>query len=82
MVELLILELQRRRVYWKDYPAPEGTFRENLRDSTHPSAQFKWNTLKEIEEHLKEDPLKETGKLPNGFDITKLSIAKEVKLVV
>ena len=30
VVNLLIPELQRRGVYWLDYPVPGGTFRENL----------------------------------------------------
>ncbi len=40
---------------WKDYAAPGGTFRENLRrepgkpraPATHPSAAFRYNALKE-----------------------------------
>jgi len=30
IVELLVPELQRRGLYWLDYPAPGGTIRENV----------------------------------------------------
>jgi hypothetical protein len=30
VVEMLVPELQRRGVYWMDYPVPGGTFRENM----------------------------------------------------
>ena len=30
IVELLVPELQRRGLYWMDYPAPGGTIRENV----------------------------------------------------
>jgi hypothetical protein len=30
IVELLIPELQKRGLFWKDYDVPKGTFRENL----------------------------------------------------
>lgn len=48
-MELLVPELQRRGVYWMDYPVAGGTFRENLQgkpgesylDSTHPGAKHR-----------------------------------------
>lgn len=30
IVELLIPELQKRGIYWTDYPVPGGTLRENM----------------------------------------------------
>lgn len=53
VVELLIPELQKRGLYWNDYPVPEGgTLRENLHKSPgnpllpadHPGAKVRWNT--------------------------------------
>ncbi|KAE9982771.1 hypothetical protein EG328_010635 [Venturia inaequalis] len=49
VVELLVPELQRRGVYWMDYPVVGGTFRENLQgkpgnsflDPTHPGAKYR-----------------------------------------
>ena len=54
VVELLVPELQRRGVYWDDYAAPQGTFRENLYRSPggkglrvdHYGAGFKWDAEK------------------------------------
>ncbi|KAH8888039.1 bacterial luciferase-like protein [Thozetella sp. PMI_491] len=51
VVELLVPELQRRGIYWKDYPVPGGTFRENLQErpgkpflaENHPGSQLKRN---------------------------------------
>ena len=47
VVDLLIPELQRRGLMWKDYPATGGTFRENLLGtkelrSDHYGSSFKW----------------------------------------
>jgi hypothetical protein len=47
VVGLLVTELQRRGIYWMDYPVVGGTFRENLQgtpgnshlDCTHPGAK-------------------------------------------
>lgn len=54
VVELLVPELQRRGVYWNDYPVPGGTLRENLLgvngqkmvSDDHPAHQFAWNVRK------------------------------------
>ncbi|KAF2029266.1 coenzyme dependent N5,N10-methylene tetrahydromethanopterin reductase [Setomelanomma holmii] len=52
VVDLLVPELQRRRLYWDDYDVPGGTFRENLlgtkelRDD-HYGASFKWKETSE-----------------------------------
>ena len=51
IVELLVPELQKRGLYWEDYPVPGGTLRENMRESVgqprladdHPGAKFRWN---------------------------------------
>lgn len=58
LVELLIPELQRRGIYWDDYPVPGGTARENvygnpgekLLAANHPGSKFRWSaTSKEVE---------------------------------
>jgi len=54
IVELLVPELQRRGLYWEDYPAPGGTLRENMGEKPgkpqlaedHPGFKFKWNESK------------------------------------
>ena len=54
IVELLVPELQRRGLYWEDYPVPGGTLRENIYSSPgkpflaedHPGSKFKWNAPK------------------------------------
>jgi hypothetical protein len=51
IVELLVPELQKRGLYWDDYPAPGGTLRENMGNKfgkplladDHPGSKFKWN---------------------------------------
>lgn len=56
VVELLIPELQRRGIYWEDYPVPGGTARENLHSKPgqkllpveHPGAKVRWNAPKEM----------------------------------
>jgi hypothetical protein len=53
VVELLVPELQKRGVYWPDYPAPGGTLRENMGcmpgyphlADDHPGSKFKWNAV-------------------------------------
>ncbi|KAH8678283.1 coenzyme dependent N5,N10-methylene tetrahydromethanopterin reductase [Xylariales sp. PMI_506] len=53
IVDLLVPELQKRGVYWNDYPVPGGTLRENLNSMpgyphlapSHPGSRFKWNVL-------------------------------------
>ncbi len=55
VVELLVPELQRRGLYWEDYAAPGGTFRENayarpgqtLLPDDHRGAKLRWNAPKE-----------------------------------
>ncbi|RDW58429.1 hypothetical protein BP5796_12359 [Coleophoma crateriformis] len=55
VVELLVPELQRRGVYWMDYPVPGGSLRENIHGikgqklvkEDHPAYPFKWNVRKE-----------------------------------
>jgi hypothetical protein len=57
VVELLVPELQKRGIYWDDYPVPGGTARENLHNTpgqpllplSHPGAKFRWNAPKEEE---------------------------------
>lgn len=51
IVELLVPELQKRKLMWDDYHVPGGTFRENLHNvpsepglaPDHPGSRFKWN---------------------------------------
>lgn len=51
VVELLVPELQERRLMWRDYLVEGGTFRENLHGvkgepglaANHPGSRFKWN---------------------------------------
>lgn len=51
VVDLLVPELQRRGIYWLDYPAPGGTLRENMSNlpgqpflaKTHPGAKIELN---------------------------------------
>lgn len=50
VIELLVPELQRRGIFWKDFHAPGGTYRENLYEmagqheplSDHPAAAMIW----------------------------------------
>jgi hypothetical protein len=57
IVELLVPELQKRGLYWEDYPAPGGTLRENMGNNPrepllaedHPGSKFKWNAHKKEE---------------------------------
>lgn len=50
MIELLVPELQRRGIFWKDYHVPGGTYRENLYEAAgqhepladHPAAAMIW----------------------------------------
>lgn len=54
VVDLLVPELQRRGLYWDDYPVPGGTLRENMGNAPgkpflagdHPGSKFKWNAAK------------------------------------
>ncbi|RDW57038.1 nitrilotriacetate monooxygenase component A IIA synthase subunit A-2 [Coleophoma cylindrospora] len=51
IVDLLVPELQKRGIYWDDYPVPGGTFRENMHQVPgepniplrHPGAVHKYN---------------------------------------
>jgi len=50
VIELLIPELQRRGIFWQDFHAPGGTYRENLYEMKgqheplpdHPAAAMIW----------------------------------------
>jgi hypothetical protein len=54
VVELLVPELQKRKLMWSDYTVPGGTYRENLHNtpgnpflnSRHPGSGYKWNATK------------------------------------
>ncbi|CCH42861.1 Dibenzothiophene desulfurization enzyme A [Wickerhamomyces ciferrii] len=67
IVEILIPELQKRGLFWYDYPVPNGTFRENLyqqKDHSflpkdHPGYQYRW-TKDESREDF-ENKLKDEG---------------------
>lgn len=51
MIELLIPELRRRGLFWDDYAAPKGTYRENLFNrpgqsgppADHPASKYRWH---------------------------------------
>ncbi|RDW63905.1 nitrilotriacetate monooxygenase component A IIA synthase subunit A [Coleophoma crateriformis] len=51
IVELLVPELQKRKLMWSDYTVPGGTYRENLHNTPgdsflnarHPGSKYKWN---------------------------------------
>lgn len=54
-MELLVPELQKRGVYWNDYPVPGGTLRENLSGKPgqphlapdHPGSKFKYSACQD-----------------------------------
>jgi hypothetical protein len=54
VVDLLVPELQKQDIFWKDYAVPGGTMRENFYakqgqwklPDDHPSAQYRWNAPK------------------------------------
>lgn len=54
VVNLLVPELQKRGIYWSDYPVPGGTLRENVHSTpgksllpaTHPGAKVRWDAPK------------------------------------
>lgn len=54
VVELLVPELQKRGLYWDEYPVPGGTLRENMSSkpgepllaADHPGSKFRWNAPK------------------------------------
>lgn len=54
---MLVPELQKRGIYWSEYPAPGGTLRENVHSSpgksflpaAHPGAKVRWNAPKDAE---------------------------------
>ncbi|PLN86165.1 Nitrilotriacetate monooxygenase component A/pristinamycin IIA synthase subunit A [Aspergillus taichungensis] len=51
VIELLIPELRRRGLFWDDYAAPKGTYRENLFQrpgqsgppADHPASKYRWH---------------------------------------
>lgn len=51
LVELVVPELQKRGIYWNDYPVPGGTLRENMQNNPgqplaapdHPAAKLRWD---------------------------------------
>ena len=51
IIELLIPELRKRGLFWDDYAAPKGTYRENLYGepgqsgppADHPASKYRWN---------------------------------------
>ena len=57
VIELLIPELQKRGIFWKDFHVPGGTYRENLYEMAgqheplpdHPAAAMIWRSPEEVE---------------------------------
>lgn len=84
IVDLLVPELQKRGLYWNDYPVPGGTFRENMQiipgkpylPMDHPSAKFKWNAPQHLAEPEKHDltemtaGISEATKMVSGHTIS------------
>lgn len=75
LVTLLVPELQKRGLYWNDYPAPEGTLRENMQQrpgqplaaQDHIAAKLRWDKVKPatVEQHKFETPKQNVvGKAP------------------
>lgn len=63
VVDMLVPELQKRGLMWKDYTVPGGTYRENLHNTpgnpylnpTHPGSKYKWNAPKAEGNEAKSD---------------------------
>jgi alkanesulfonate monooxygenase SsuD/methylene tetrahydromethanopterin reductase-like flavin-dependent oxidoreductase (luciferase family) len=68
LVDLLVPELQKRGLFWKDYAVPGGTFRDNNNakrgatfvPATHPAHKFRWtpdHTKEQFDAKFEEDYL-------------------------
>lgn len=59
IINLLIPELRKRGLFWDDYAAPKGTYRENLYSKPgqsgplqdHPAARYRWNAGVDAADH-------------------------------
>lgn len=90
LVELLIPELQRRGIYWKDYDVPAGTLRENMQrrpgqsllPPDHPGAKLRSDPCKPVDKKTlvndNEQPILELCKrrLNDGLSPTHPSVKK------
>jgi hypothetical protein len=86
LVELLVPELQRRGIYWDDYPVPSGgTARETIMvkpgepflAADHPAAKFRWNAGADAKTDAVEtnsETKTESVKL-NGVDTATVTVA-------
>jgi len=93
VVELLVPELQKRGIMWKDYAVPQGTFRENLLGhkylaNDHYGAKFKYGRDPSLTSNLANGSKKANGEMPangktNGEVVSnghvQSSVAVEVK---
>lgn len=58
LVRLVVPELQRRGVYWDEYPVVGGTLRENMQHrprqplaaADHPAAKLRWDQVKSVKD--------------------------------
>ncbi|KAK5307095.1 hypothetical protein LTR99_000063 [Exophiala xenobiotica] len=77
VVEMLVPELQRRGVYWMDYPVPGGTFRENMYfgetsprlPDDHPAGKIRLarEAKRQLNDGAGEPKEKAASKLTNGL---------------
>jgi hypothetical protein len=85
-VELLIPELQKRGIYWSDYPAPGGTARENVSNKPgqpllapdHPGAKVRWNAPQhsvEVEKASEQTISEPSIEKVKGADVATTSVA-------
>lgn len=87
-MELLIPELQRRGIYWNDYPVPGGSARENIHNkpgehllaADHPGSNFRWNAVpkeetKEVEVEPRVEDLKVEEVKLNGTETATVTVA-------
>jgi hypothetical protein len=88
LVELLIPELQRRGIYWSDYPAPGGTLRENMQmrpgqplaAEDHPAAKLRWDKFKAKREENADASAPITSETLNQVDVSKTPVVLETEI--
>ena len=69
VIELLVPELQKRGIFWKDFHVPGGTYRENLYEMAgqheplpdHPAAAMIWRSPEEVERLAKSSTVAASG---------------------
>jgi hypothetical protein len=66
VIDLLLPELRRRGIFWNDYSAPNGTYRENLQETPgephppkdHPAAKLQWRAPRKDNADIAAQPIK------------------------